>query len=108
MQINPEWFHNKVSYEAFLYAAEIATKLQKIKETGAFIFDGSARLEGNFVVRLEDTESCVGYKENNSTTAYCGLQWDSKSGKIWCTKKEVKEAFSGIRYVNPKDAKKIV
>ena len=107
MQIKPEWFHNKGSYEAFLYAVSLVEKIKDAQSKGAIVYDGSEMLVGDWIIDLSKDEPSVGVRHNNVTYVYVGSCWDCRSGKTYCTKKEVKDAFKGISWIYPKDFHKL-
>lgn len=107
MQIKPEWFHNKGSYEAFLYAVSLVEKIKDAQSKGAVVYDGSEMLTGEWVIDCNPEEPSIGVKEGNCTFGYVGSCWDCKSNKTYCTKKEVKEALKGVSWVYPKDLHKL-
>jgi len=107
--VQKEWFCNKNSYNAFLYAMDIAEKLENLRLKGAMIFEGNDLLpnDGKWVVNLEPEEPYVGFLHDHCTQGYAGMCWDD-SEKTWVTKKEVKEAFKNIRYIIPQKIHKVV
>lgn len=107
MQVQPEWFHNKTSYEAFLYALTLVDKIKQAQSEGAIIYDEDGILTGEFVVDCDPSGPTIGVKEGFATYGYVGWQWDIRSGKTYCTKKEVKDAFKGISWVYPKNFHKL-
>jgi len=108
MQIlKPEYFHNKTSYEAFLYALILVDKIKQAQSEGAIIYDTEGILTGEWVVRYDPDEPWIGVKHDNCWFGYVGGCWDVRSGRMYCTKKEVKEAFKGISWVYPKDFHKL-
>jgi len=106
-QVQPDWFHNKTSYEAFLYALSLVDKIKQAQSEGAIIYDGNGILTGEFVVDYDPSGPTIGVKEGCTTFGYVGSQWDTRTGKTYCTKKEVKEAFGGISWVYQKDFHKL-
>lgn len=106
-QVKPDWFHNKTSYEAFLYALTLVNKIKQAQTEGAIVYDKDGILTGEWVVKYDPEQPSIGIKEDSSTSLYVGWQWDTRSGKVYCTKKEVKEAFGGISWVYPKDFHKL-
>jgi hypothetical protein len=107
--VEKEWFANKNSYNAFLYAMGIAEKLESLRLKGAMIFENNRILpnDGKWVVRLEPEQPVVGFVQGACMVGYAGMCWDDNE-KTWVTKKEVKEAFSKIRYTMPESIHKIM
>jgi len=108
MEIKQEWFHNKSSYEAFLYAVTLVDKINQAKNKGAIIYDSGSEIAGEFKVVIDSENSRIGIDEDNCFFGYVGSCWSSQTGRIYCTKKEVKEAFKGVSWVFPKDFHKLV
>lgn len=102
-----DWFHNKNSYKAFMYAVELVQKLKDLQKQGYLLLDDSALLIGEWVVVSRPEDSTVGLRDGNCTHLYVGSQWDSRTGKTYCTLKEVKEAFSKVRCIHPTHIKKV-
>ena len=102
-----EWFHNKNSYKAFMYAVELVQKLKDLQKQGYLLLDDFALLTGEWVVLLNPEYPTVGIKDGCCTHSYVGSQWDCKTGKTYCTLKEVKEAFSKVQCIHPKHIKKV-
>jgi len=105
--VQPDWFHNKTSYEAFLYALTLVDKIKQAQSEGAIIYDCGETLNGEWIVDYNPENPSIYTKEDRCGFGYVGDQWDSHSGKTYCTKKEVKEAFKGISWVYPKDFHKL-
>lgn len=102
-----EWFHNKNSYKAFMYAVELVQKLKDLQKQGYLLLDEGSVITGEWVVLLNPEDPTVGIKDGCYTDAYVGSQWDSRTGKTYCTLKEVEEAFSKIRCIHPTHIKKV-
>lgn len=107
MEISQEFFHNKRSYDAFMWAAGKCKELQILQEQGALIFDENELVVGKFIVRCEGTDSLVGVEDGYCTTGLVGWCWDEASGKIYCTMQWVKKRFGKFKYVDLKDIKKV-
>lgn len=107
MEIKQEWFHNKSSYEAFLYAVELVEKIKRVQENGGIVFESGEQITGEWEVRLNPDDPCIGVKEGICFLGYVGSCWDAKTGKTYCTKKEVKESFGNISWVYPQDFHKL-
>ena len=107
MQISQDWFHNKQSYEAFLYAVSLVEKIKEAISKGAIVYDGDEVITGEWMIDLNPAEPSICVKEENCTIGYVGSCWDCHSNKTYCTKKEVKDAFKGISWVYPKDFNKL-
>lgn len=107
MEISQDFFHNKRSYEAFMWAADKCKELQILQEQGALIFDDEGLVTGKFIIRCEGTDSIVGVENGCCTTGLVGYCWNATSGKIYCTMKEVKDTFSKFKYVEPRHIKKV-
>lgn len=107
MQVNPEWFHDKRSYDAFLYAISLVEKIKEAKSKGAVVYDDSEKITGEWVIDCNPKEPSIGVREGNCTFRYVGSCWDERSNKTYCTKKEVKEAFKDISWIYPKDFNKL-
>jgi len=105
--VQPDWFHNKTSYEAFLYALTLVGKIKEAQSEGAIIYDEDGILTGEWVVDYDPEDPAILLQKGCSGWYYVGSQWDTRSGKVYCTKKEVKEAFKGISWVYPKDFHKL-
>lgn len=105
--VQPTWFHNKTSYEAFLYALTLVNKIKQAQSNGAVIYDTDRILQGEWVVEYDPGNPWIGVEHERCYHGYVGSQWDSRSGKVYCTKKEVKDAFKGISWVYPKDFHKL-
>jgi len=106
--LKPDWFHNKTSYEAFLYALTLVGKIKEAQSKGAIIYDCGEILDGEWFVDYDSEAPYIGVKFDNCIFGYVGSCWDGKTGKTYCTKKEVKEAFKGISWVYPKDFHKLI
>lgn len=106
-QVKPDWFHNKTSYEAFLYAITLVDKIKQAQSEGAIIYDEGEILIGEWIVSYDPDEPSILLHKGNCVWYYVGEQWDTRTGKIYCTKKEVKGAFKGISWVYPKDFHKL-
>lgn len=101
-QVQPDWFHNKTSYEAFLYALTLVDKIKQAQNEGAIIYGKGRILTGEWVVSYKPNDLFIGVKIENCIGIYVGYYRIDRSGKTYCTKKEVKEAFKGISWVYPK------
>lgn len=105
--IQKDWFHNERSYNAFLYAARITNMLEVRRLAGAMIFDDGDLCNGKWRVKIDGDQSNVGYTHNNCTHLYAGCTHDCNSGKIWLTKRMVKDAFCNIKVIMPQHVKTI-
>lgn len=108
MDIKQEWFHNKSSYEAFMYAAALVDQINQAKSKGAIIYDDGSEVKGDFKVILNPDSPRIGVSVANCFCGYVGYCCDSKTGKTYCTKKKVKESFKNVSWVFPKDFHKLV
>ena len=107
MEISQDFFHNKRSYEAFMWAVEKCKQLQTLQAQGALIFDEDGLVTGKFIIRVDAEESCVAIREGNCTFVLVGSTWSADSGKILSTLKDVKNTFSKFKYVDSKHIKKV-
>lgn len=107
MEISQDFFHNKRSYEAFVWAMNKCVELQILQEQGALIFDEDELVSGKFTIKIDETDSRIGIVEGSCTLGLVGYCWDCESGKISCTMQEVKKRFSKFKYVEPKHIKKV-
>lgn len=109
-QIKEEWFDGIRAYRAFLYGVDLIDKLNSAKELGYLVYDdedGSV-MNGDFVVELNENDSVLGYRPNNSNClfTYAGCTHSIEDHKIYCTKKGIKENFSNISIIEkPKTVK---
>lgn len=111
-EIKREWFYNKRSYEAFVYAANIALELIKLQDAGAVFFDkDDSLLNGSWAIVLNGEKSSIGLVsytimgDVRSICSYVGPQWydHDERERMWVGKREVKAVFKGLRYVMPQD-----
>ncbi len=107
MKISQDWFHNKGSYEAFLYAVSLVEMVKEAQSKGAVVYDGKEMLTGDWIISYNPDEPYIGVKEGSCTIGYVGWTWDERSNKTYCTKAEVKESFKNISWVYPKDFNKL-
>jgi len=107
LEISQDFFHNKRSYEAFVWAMNKGKELQILQDQGALIFDADGLVTGKFTIKIDGVDSKIGLVEGNCTWGLVGCCWDGTSGKIYCTMREVKETFSKFKYVEPKHIKKV-
>ena len=107
MQVQPEWFHNKTSYEAFLYALTLVDKIKQAQNEGAIIYDKGYILTGEWFVDYDPDDPSIFLQRGSSKCYFVGSRWNIRSGKVSTTKEEVKEAFKGISWVYPKDFHKL-
>jgi len=106
-EVQQKWFSNKKSFEAFLYAMDIAKKLNALQEKGAILIGkhGIFKSDGKWTVDLDPKRPCVGFKHNGCMVGYAGMCFDDDD-KTWVSKKEVRDNFKGISYVLPQDVQK--
>lgn len=77
-EVQQKWFSNKKSFEAFLYAMDIAKKLHNLQEKGAIIIGkhGLFKTDGEWTVDLNPKRPCVGFKHNGCMVGYAGMCFD--------------------------------
>ena len=107
--VTREAFHNQRSYEAALYAVQICNKMIRRSNAGDIIFEFEQLVKPEFRIDvdkdgaftdliLKDGENCyvsiVGSETMDDTPVYDdGVLICYMPGKIYCTKREIREYF---------------
>lgn len=109
-QVNRKAFHNLRSYEAALYAVNIVNLMIHRCNRGDIIFEYENIVRPDFAIRLDSdgnfSELSLRDSENCRTTIV-GCTWDAVSGKIYCTKREIREYFKLWRVARLADVTKV-
>lgn len=103
IDIKVEWFANKRSYYAFIYAIECCQKLQNLANKGYTFIDQYSNVQKNWEIEIDGSESCVLLDR----TCFAGGEWveTPEGNKIWCTKKAVDSFLRHIRCIPPSNLK---
>lgn len=106
-KVQRKWFSNAKSFDAFLYAMDIAENLNALQEKGAIFIDkhGIFKNNGKWTVDLNPESPCVGFKHDKCMVGYAGMCFDDND-KTWVSKKEVRKNFKDISYVLPENIQK--
>ncbi|WPJ72173.1 hypothetical protein DEEACLCL_00156 [Salmonella phage CRW-SP2] len=100
--VEREWFANKRSYEAFLYAMDCCLKMKCLESQGYIFINERSHLCKDWEIRIDGSDSCVLL----DCVSFAGGEWtDDEVWKIWCTKKSVNEFLRGIKCIPPYQAK---
>ena len=103
--VEREWFANKRSYEAFLYAMDCCLKMDHLESQGYMFINEYSRPCKNWEIRIDGSDSCVLL----DCICFAGGEWyagpSQEEWKIWCTKKSVNEFLRGIKCIPPYQAK---
>jgi hypothetical protein len=99
-RLNKEWFDSEHSFSAFKYAIDCCLKLKELQEKGYRFFDSTYEING-FLVDIDGEDTRV-YCDD---TFFAGGIWVEKSGKIWCSKKDINNFLKEITCVPPQQVK---
>lgn len=105
-KIQRDWFANDQSFAAFCYAVDRCRKLKSLETEGYIFIDEEGRINKDWEIRIEGTESCVLLDR----VFFAGGQWSKnpKTGEydlIWCTKGEVDKFLRSIKCIPPRKFK---
>ena len=100
MDIKKEWFDGKRSYKAFLYGVSIFRKIKDLQDKGYLVIGET----GKAYIDINGKNSELGFEVDNCKVIYSGHTHGGENyDLIYTTKKEINDALSKIKLVNPKD-----